>query len=1213
MKNRNYTGVLFAILLLIALLPQRVKSQEIDFDAYYEIVSNNNLVLDNQGSKDDGVQIALSKEQPKKLSQAWQISTPAPGFGVYKIGTAVNGKCLEVNSAKGTDAVAQVENEGFGMTQFWRLTKVGENTYVITNLASGKNMGCTDNSKVAEALDADSTSVQQQWTLRKVDVKKEIDAQQVVSKNEWENETIFAINKEPGHATYVPFPSVESLKSSPDYRKAWIHPNSPNYQLLNGNWKFNWVKQPSERPVNFYKPSYDVSAWKEIPVPSNWEMYGYGTPIYTNVTYPYKNNPPFIQTKKGYTCETEPNPVGSYRRDFNIPDSWKGDEIFIHFDGVYSAMYLWVNGNKVGYSQGANNDAEFNITKYVKTGKNVLAVEVYRWSDGSYLEDQDMFRLSGIHRDVYLFATPKLRIRDYKLTSTFAGDDMSKATFNVRTNVINYGSAANGATVEITLLDNDGKQIAHLSNPISSINKGQELVNTSSAAVNNPNLWSAEIPYLYTAILEMKDKAGKTIEAVSSQFGFRKIEIKNKRVYINNEQVFFKGTDRHDIHPQYGKAVPVESMIQDILMFKRFNFNTLRTSHYPNDAKMYALHDYYGIYVMDEADLECHGNQSISNKESWIPAYVDRMVRMIERDKNHPSVIFWSMGNESGNGKNFDTVYKEARKLDPRPIHYEGKNKVADIDSRMYPTIEAMKQQDEENTDKPFFLCEYAHAMGNAIGNLDEYWDYIENHSCRMIGACIWDWVDQGINRYGDLKNNYYFGGGFNDKPNDFDFCCNGIVTADRQVTPKLIEVKKIYQYIKFKALDLKAGKIELDNRYDFLNLNQFNLQWQLMKDGKMVESGMIPLGDVAPNQSTEVTIPYKTAIDANSEYFLNLSIQLKNDCNWAKAGHEVASEQYPLTTQVSVAPVNTNFKETLKIENEKDQIGFRSPGFFVAFNPSTGKMTSLSYAGADMIYNKKGFDFNWYRSMDNDKREFVPVTVEKKAFDWKLSEDKKSVIVTTEMVATQIMPVSAMPRPMIPDPNHKNMDKGPITITVPFNITYTIYANGTVDVNTTFKTGDNFNMPRLGLQVALNPKLEQVEWYGRGPIENYWDRKDAAYVGLYNNTVTGMEESYVRAQSMGNRDDVRWLSLTNQDKQGIKVISKDHMNFSALHFTDQELWGLTYGHDKDNIRRAEVILSLDCIQRGIGNGSCGPGPRPQYEIQNNKDYSYSFRIENAQ
>ena len=497
MKNRISTGALFAMLMLMAMLPRTGHSQEIDPNAYYEIVSSNNLVLDNQDSEDDGTQIFINNRVENRVSQVWQLTTP--GYGVYKICTPLSDKCVDNNNTKEPGPVIQWDNGATNMNQFWKLTKIGGNTYTFTNITNGLNLGISDDGqpgKAALQLVADSTSARQHWTLRRSNIKIDKEALRSSSDKDWENETIFAINKEPGHTTYVPFPSVESLKSSPDYRKAWLRPNSPRYQLLNGNWKFNWVKQPSERPVNFYKPNYDVSGWKEIPVPSNWEMYGYGTPIYTNITYPHRNNPPFIQGKKGYTIMDEPNPVSSYRRDFNIPDDWKGSEIFIHFDGVYSAMYLWVNGKKVGYSQGANNDAEFNITKYVKPGKNVLAVEVYRWSDGSYLEDQDMFRLSGIHRDVYLFATPKLRLRDYYLTASFTGDDLSKAIFNVRTNVTNYGKTVDEAVVDITLLDQDGKQVAFISDVVKDIRKGQETINTASVEVKNPRLWSAETPYL---------------------------------------------------------------------------------------------------------------------------------------------------------------------------------------------------------------------------------------------------------------------------------------------------------------------------------------------------------------------------------------------------------------------------------------------------------------------------------------------------------------------------------------------------------------------------------------------------------------------------------------------------------------------------------------------------------------------------------------------
>lgn len=1192
MKKKRSVLMLLAVALLMALLPETGRAQQIDPKAFYEIVSTNNLVLDNQESLENNTNIFINNRVANRASQVW-ILTDA-GDGYYLISSPLVDKSIDNNNNSDKQgAVIQWDSSSDNPNQLWKITKTGDNTYTFTCKASGMNLGYPDAGLPGEPvhqLKPNATNPNQQWTLKKSSIKIDMEALRGTSENDWENETIFAINKEPGHTTYVPFPSLESLQKSPSYRKAWIRPESPRYQLLNGNWKFNWVKQPSERPMDFYKTNYDVSSWKEIPVPASWEMFGYGTPIYTNVTYPHRNNPPFIQPQKGYTIVDEPNPVGSYRRDFNIPDNWKGSEIFIHFDGLYSAMYLWVNGKKVGYSQGASNDAEFNITNYVKPGKNVLAVEVYRWSDGSYLEDQDMFRLSGIHRDVYLFATPKLRLRDYYLTTDFAGDDLSQATFNVRTNIKNYGKAVKVALADVTILDENGKQVAYISDAIKNIGKGQEVISTESVVVKNPVLWSAETPYLYTVILELKDQDGETMEAMSTQYGFRKIEIKNNRVYINNKQVFFKGANRHDIDPQLGKAVPVESMIKDILLFKRYNLNTIRTSHYPNDAKMYALYDYYGLYVMDEADIECHGNHSISDKESWLPAYVDRMVRMIERDKNHPSVIFWSMGNESGGGKNFNTVYNEARKLDPRPIHYEGKNDIADMDSRMYPSIESMIEQDKQARNKPFFLCEYAHAMGNSIGNLDEYWDYIENHSQRMIGGCIWDWVDQGINKHGELTNRYYYGGGFGDRPTDFDFCCNGIVTPDRQVTPKLIEVKKVYQYIKLNPVDLKTGKIKLANRYDFLNLNNFDLKWEVVKDGIVTESGILPLTDTAPDKDLEVTVPFKTTLSADNEYFLNLTVLLKNNCVWATAGHDVASEQYALTGKVPVQPVKMNFNETLKIEKVPHGIGFRSNGFYVAFDTISGIMTSLRYAGTDMIYNKSGFTFNWYRSINNDRREYQPTEITCQSFAWQLNEtDKKSVRITTSQIAL--------------------IGTGNKAIEQPYNVIYNILANGKIEISTSFKTGEKFNLPRLGLQIALNPSLEQVEWYGRGPIENYWDRKNAAYVGLYKNTVTGMEEAYVRSQTMGNRDDVRWLTLSN-GKQGIKISSIDKLNFSALHFTEPQLWDVQYGHDLNSIRRAEVILNLDCIQRGLGNASCGPGPRPHYEIEKNKEYTYSFLVE---
>lgn len=1180
------------LLLAVCGLHMAASAQQFDPKAYYEIVSSNGMVLDNQANMLNDALIFLNNRVPKSPSQVWAIR-PAEEEGYYVITSPLADKSID-NGNRGSQegTILQWDTNSANPNQQWKITPVGEDLYTITCRAGDLNISFTDAGqpgKPVSQLKPNASDPAQQWTFRRSTVKIDFEAIRGTSKNDWENEKIFAVNKEQGHATYVPFASVEELKDDPSYRKAWIRNNSSRYMLLNGDWKFNWVATPDERPADFYKPTYDVSEWAEIPVPSSWEMLGYGTPIYVNITYPHKNNPPFIQPQAGYTNETETNPVGSYRREFELPADWKGQQIFLHFDGVYSAMYVWVNGKKVGYSQGANNDAEFDVTKYVKPGRNTLAVEVYRWSDGSYLEDQDMFRLSGIHRDVYLFATPKLRLRDFYLTSSF-NDDLSVATLDVRTNVKSYGASGKGASVEITVLDADGEKVADMRTDVGAVSRGKESVEHAVAQVRSPKLWSAETPYLYTVILELKDAAGRTLEATSTQYGFRKIEIRDKKVYINNELVYFKGANRHDTHPKYGKAVPVESMIEDILLFKRYNLNTIRTSHYPNDAKMYALYDYYGLYVMDEADVECHGNHSISNKESWLPAFEDRMVRVIERDKNHPSVIFWSMGNECGAGSNFDAVYKTAAAMDSRPIHYEGKNNVADIDSHMYPSIETIKSFDQADRDKPYFLCEYAHAMGNAIGNLEEYWDYIENHSERMIGGCIWDWVDQGLNKWGERPTNYYFGGGFGDTPNDHAFCCNGIITPDRSVTPKLIEVKKCYQYIKFLPENLAEGRVKVENRYDFLNLNEFEFEWTLLRDGAVVASGKASAGDVAPNGSVVLSLPYADKVTGEGEYFLNIRAVTLHPYVWADAGHEVASEQFALTERAKVADVDVAAQPVMKLTDKDGKLRLDSYGFSMEMDMRRGIMVALRYDGVDMIHNYEGPELNWYRSIDNDKRDYRATVCgvrEGAEATYEVLDEGRAVRIVTPMQAR-------IGRDVVQ----------------PYDVIYTVYGGGAIDVEASFPTADNFNLPRLGLKMSIVPGLENVKWYGRGPIENYVDRKNAAYFGLYDTTVTGMEEAYVHAQSMGNRDDLRWLTLTDKEGHGLRVTALGDVNFSALHFTDDALWRVQYGHDLDKIRLAETVLSLDCVQRGLGNASCGPQPRPKYEIKRGETYKYGFRIE---
>ncbi|MCF0160475.1 MAG: DUF4981 domain-containing protein, partial [Bacteroidaceae bacterium] len=864
----------------------------------------------------------------------------------------------------------------------------------------------------------------------------------------------------------------------------------------------------------------------------------------------------------GFTAEKEPNPVGSYRRCFVLPDDWKDKEVILHFDGVYSAFYVWVNGKKVGYSQGSNNDAEFDITRFVKAGEsNTIAVEVYRWSDGSYLEDQDFFRLSGIHRDVYLRARPKYGIKDIVLEDRFA-DDLSSVELAVNTELTGSGkSAPKGYSVRTTLLDAEGRQVAQAND--------RAVMN-----IANPRLWSAERPYLYTVVVEVLDAHGNTTEATFQKHGFRKIDIVNNRVYINGRLTFFKGTNRHDIHPTLGKAIPVESMMEDILLMKRHNINTIRTSHYPNDPKMYALYDYYGLYTMDEADLECHGNCSLTNNPEWTEAYVDRARRMVQRDKNHASVIFWSLGNESEGGINTQAEcdYVKAHRYG-RIIHYQGENEITDMDSRMYPSVQSMIEQDRDGTPKPFFLCEYAHAMGNAIGNLKEYWDYIEHESVRMIGGCIWDWVDQGI-RPASLDKNatpkaedwFGYGGTFGDFPNDREFCCNGIVTPDRKVTPKLLQVKKVYQYVE---ITRNGDMLQIRNKYTDINLDELQLVYDIICNGESVKHVVVALPSVKPGEIGRVKVDIPD-LDKEAEYFLNVDLILKKDELWAQAGHVVAQEQ-------------------ICLQEHGAQCAEGKGGLTFDIAPQTGVMTSLKSAGRELLQDGHGFVFNWFRSIANDNRK-------------------------EEGTRTQLVDIT----------RHKQHDGADATVVRQMvsigkskfacDVTYSLLAEGRLRVDATFKPMPGAKMPaRLGLQQFLIPALENVRWYGRGPMENYPDRKDCARMGLWNTTVTDMREAYVRSQSMGERCDTRWLELTDNEGKGIRITAiNGTFDFSVLHFTDMDLWNAKYGHDLGQVQRPEVVLSLDCAMRGIGNGSCGPGPLEKYDLDDKKTYSFSFVIDSV-
>ncbi|MBR6141423.1 MAG: DUF4981 domain-containing protein [Bacteroidaceae bacterium] len=1194
------TKKLFSVLLTTFLCGTLcLMAQDFDPKQGYRLEIGDGLALDNQNGT-----ITFSPVNKKSQTQVWYIvKSDKPGYWCL-YSPSVDVALDNGNHGPREGEVLTWQLEPRNANQQWLIEKSGAESIVLTCAAGGLKLGYNDTCQPGGhvwQMNATNESSYVQWRLVKTNLEVKAAVEESASKNDWENEAIFGINKEPGRATMLLYANEKEMKRDEAYQKPWLWPNSSLRLMLNGQWQFNWVPKPEDRPVNFYKTNFDASSWKTIPVPSCWEMQGYGTPIYTNVTYPFRNQPPYIRGQEGYTVVKEPNAVGSYRRTIEVPASWNGREIYLHFNGIYSAAYVWVNGQKVGYTQGPNVDAEFDVTKYLKTGaENLVCVEVYRWSDGSYIEDQDMFRMSGIHRDVYLEARQKLHVQDVKLTSHIGGrgDDLRRAFLGIDVALQNLGSKAD-ARIDVELVNPKGTTIQTAILQVTGVETGNQPARLT-LEVQDPELWSAEKPNLYTVNISVGG------DVYTQKYGFRKIENRDGRVFINGKRIMFKGADRHDTHPVYGKAVPVESMIEDILLMKRYNLNTVRTSHYPNDPRMYALYDYYGIYVMDEADVECHANHRLSRNPKWEAQYVDRQVRMVQRDKNHPSVIFWSMGNECGGGSNFVACKKAIQELDDRLIHYEGMNEVADMDSRMYPRIDNMIKLDQDANlqGRPFFLCEYAHAMGNAIGNLQEYWDYIEFESKRMIGGCIWDWVDQSMCKWGEPRTNMYYGGGFGDYPNDQDFCCNGIITADRHVTPKLQEVKKVYQYVDFKLTD--DNKIRIRNRYCFTPLSDFTFHYSLLRNGRMIKGGTMSLPEVQPGDSCFIDLPCEVPEEEKCNYHLNLSLQLKEATNWAEAGHEVAKEQLVLGKIQNYRTNTVSTLSTFIAQESSEQIKGSGENFTFVISKQTGALTELTYNGKPIIADPsksplKGetsslplreswggsLTFNGYRSISNDRKGNLGSKIISPKVSLEQAEGKVTITVKYDVKAGRDERTN-----------------------VPVETVYNITSDGCIKVKSTFGNEANQDFSRMGLIAALEPRLGNVQWFGRGPHENYPDRKTSAFMGVWEGTVNGMTEEYIKPQSMGERCDVEWVTFTDDKGEGIRIQTTDgNLSFSALHYMDEELWQTKYLHELDKIRHSEIILHLDAAMRGLGNQSCGPGPLEKYELRE-KSYSYGFVIQ---
>jgi len=1038
---------------------------------------------------------------------------------------------------------------------------------------------------------------------------------------DWENPQIIGINKEQAHCTLMPFSDIESVNRGK-------HEASPWFMSLNGKWKFSWVGNPEERPADFFKTDYDVSGWDEIKVPSNWQLEGYGTPIYSNVPYPFKPEPPRVTAEppENYTAFKNRNPVGSYRREFILPESWASREIFIHFDGVESAFYIWLNGTKVGYSQGSRTPAEFNITGYLKKGSNVLAVQVYRWSDGSYMEDQDFWRLSGIYRDVYLFAAPKIHIRDFFVSTEF-DEGYKEALLTVEAEVKNYSPEKSGEfTFRGLLFDENNNVVVELKNDKSSekVSAGETVNLALSRKLSGPKKWSAEKPNLYKLVLILENPQGRIIETLSANVGFREVKLINGQLTVNGRPIYIKGVNRHEHDPDTGHYVNRESMIKDILLMKKHNINAVRTSHYPDAPLWYELCDRYGLYLVDEANIESgglgYGAASPAVRDEWTKTHLARARRMVERDKNHASVIIWSLGNEAGRGKNFEIIGTWINKRDPsRLVQYE-KEKVepyTHIFCPMYWGVEDVREygekggpqplkswSEEEKRDfiqklepEPLILCEYAHAMGNAVGNLKEYWKAFEKYD-NTQGGFIWDWVDQGLRKKDSSGNMFWaYGGDFGDVPNDGDFCCNGLVLPDRTVPPKLIQVKKIYQNVAFEAEDIKKSMIKIKNKFSFTNLSDFKLRWNVSDGCKTLGKGSIETLDIDPGRTKVVAIPFdKPMTKAGAEYWLRISFHLKENTLWANAGHEIAWQQFKVPFDVPESEKIKVDGDKIKISESPEQVTFGSTDFDVSFSKKTGRIISISYSGEQILakdlFSLSGPVLNVYRAFTSNDR-WLRRRVNKFRLDelnYKLKDFKIVQVNNSRGEIVTVMDCEA------------DGESGFI-----HNCKYTILSNGIIQIkNNVMPYGKIDVLPKLGLTMAVEGKLDYLSWYGRGPWESYVDRKESCDIGLHCGKVSRQYVPYVVPQETGNKTDVRYAALTNKNGGGVMFVFDEPLSFSALHYTEKDL--AEAKHINELKPRDEVIVDIDYDHCGLGIGSCGPKTLDKY-ILRAEPCSFTFEI----
>ncbi len=1036
---------------------------------------------------------------------------------------------------------------------------------------------------------------QQQDSLRGSLTREDI----IVSKEglpDWGNHEVLERNRLKSRAHFFPYPD-------PDTAVSYQRGLSSRFQLLNGQWDFYYAPTPQEAPADFYNEDFDTSNWDRIKVPSNWQLEGYGRPHYTNIAYPIPVDPPHVPVE---------NPTGCYRREFYIPEDWKDFRITLNFEGVDSAFHVWVNGRLAGYSQVSRMPSEFDITPLVKPGKNILAVRVYQWSDGTYLEDQDMWWLSGIFRDVYLLARPGIHIGDIFIRTDLY-NEYKDAVLNADIVLTNaQDEDVRGIGLECNLINDEGQEVGMVQLEDLDLAKGENDIKVTME-VQDPVLWSAETPCLYSLVLILKDSRGRVLEVVPQKTGFRSVELKNGYLLVNGKAIKFKGINRHDHHPTQGRAVPYEAMLEDVLLMKRHNINAVRTSHYPNDPVFLDLCDEYGLYVIDETDLETHGFEMagclerLSDDPDWQEAYLDRVRRMVERDKNHPCIVMWSLGNESGFGCNHVAMYKWIKTRDQtRLVHYEGESsrhfkdegyelKSCDVHSTMYTSVEEMELAGRlVNMKYPHIMCEYAHAMGNGPGALKEYWETFYRYP-RLQGGFVWEWIDHGILQHRDGREYYAYGGDFGDWPNDGNFVIDGLLFPNRKPSPGLIEYKKIIEPVRVEAEDLKEGRFRITNLYDFIGLDHLKVVWSIESDGKLICSGTLPMPGIPAGESRDIAIPWDRPkqVTPGADYWFNISFVLAHDTRWAHQGHEVAWAQFRLPVDVpAVLTVSKSSMPPLSCTEDNRYISISGADYKLRFDKLYGTIVSWEHEGRKLLVSGPRLNF-WHAPTDNE----MHIRHEWRRFGLHAMQHR------TERVSFEYSDRSALIK--------VNTRIGPPILSWCINAEYTyeVYGSGDVILSVVGRpSGPSLpeTLPKIGLQMAIPADMDRFTWYGRGPGESYVDSKEANRFGVYTASVDELFTPYIYPQENGNRTDVYWTAAVDPTGSGLLAVGMPCLDFSARPYTDKDIEEAM--HTCDLVRRDFITLNLDHRHNGLGTNSCGPGPLEKYKLYT-KDFRFAVRL----